>query len=175
MIELQYETWVYYWRTWNAKNPFIFFAAPTMDKNNAAFLRLYKLFHFQCAKRCPKESKRTPLFCMPMSEKKKPRTFFVCDTLLVHFEVFDFHLSLLSTIPGAMAQISPCQPETQEDRKMLAKIQGIHANPKLTLKVVIIWIVKNMLMLLWFYPHQKLFWLYTIVYIWCLHIFSVFE
>lgn len=105
-----------------------------------------------------------------------PRTFFVCDTPLVqHFEVFDFHLSLLSTIPGAMAQISPCQPQTQEDRKMLAKIQGIHANPKLTLKVVDVGIVKHMLVLLWFYPHQKLFCLYTIVYIWCLRIFSVFE
>lgn len=68
--------------------------------------------------------------------------------LLQHFEVFDFHLSLLSTIPGAMAQISPCQPQTQEGRKMLAKIQGIHANPKLTLKVVDVGIVKNMLMLL---------------------------
>lgn len=78
-----------------------------------------------------------------------PRTFFVCDTPLVqHFEVFDFHLSLLSTIPGAMAQISPCQPQTQEDRKMLAKIQGIHANPKLTLKVVDVGIVKHMLVLL---------------------------
>ena len=79
---------------------------------------------------------------MPMSEKKTlPRTFFVCDTPLVHFEVFDFHLSLLSTIPGAMAQISPCQPETQEDRKMLAEKRNVyglvvHANPKLTLKVV---------------------------------------
>ena len=53
MIELQYETWVYYWRTWNAKNPFIFFAAPTMDKNNAAFLRLYKLFSFPMCKTVP--------------------------------------------------------------------------------------------------------------------------
>ena len=38
------------------------------------------------------------------------RTFsfsYVAHLVVQHFEVFDFHLSLLSTVPGTMAQMSP--------------------------------------------------------------------